>query len=86
MGIRKRLLVRFVRIALQLFAAYDPTYLNVLIFFPLTGGCSEGLDAFRFFFEDTEFKIGHMCHTGQLGNPIIIHKEFCQSSIIGLNV
>ena len=25
-------------------------HLNVLTFFPLTGGCSEGLDAFRFFF------------------------------------
>ena len=24
--------------------------LNVLTFSPLTGGCSEGLDAFRFFF------------------------------------
>ena len=24
---------------------------NVLTFSPLTGGCSEGLDAFRFFFE-----------------------------------
>ena len=32
-------------------AAYDPTaYLNVLTFFPLTRGCSEGLDVFRFFF------------------------------------
>ena len=28
------------------FAAYDPTQLNVLSFFPLPGGCSEGLDAF----------------------------------------
>ena len=26
-------------------------HLNVLTFSPLTGGCSEGLDAFRFFFE-----------------------------------
>ena len=25
--------------------------LNVLSFFPLTGGCSEGLDASRFFFQ-----------------------------------
>ena len=25
------------------------SHLNVLTFFPLTGGCSEGLDAFRFF-------------------------------------
>ena len=25
--------------------------LNVLTFSPLTGGCSEGLDAFRFFFK-----------------------------------
>ena len=25
--------------------------LNVLTFFPLTGGCSEGLGAFRFFFK-----------------------------------
>ena len=25
--------------------------LNVLTFFPLTGGCSEGLDASRFFFK-----------------------------------
>ena len=32
------------------FAAYDPTS-NVLTFSPLAGGCSEGLDAFRFFFE-----------------------------------
>ena len=24
------------------------------IFFPLTGGCSEGLDAFRFFFKQYE--------------------------------
>ena len=24
------------------------SHLNVLTFFPLTGGCSEGLDAFRF--------------------------------------
>ena len=28
-----------------------PPNLNVLTFSPLTGGCSEGLDAFRFFFE-----------------------------------
>ena len=27
------------------------SHLNVLTFFPLTGGCSEGLDAFRFFFK-----------------------------------
>ena len=27
------------------------SHLNVLIFPPLTGGCSEGLDAFSFFFE-----------------------------------
>ena len=26
-----------------------PSHLNVLTFFPLTGGCSEGLDAFRFY-------------------------------------
>ena len=26
------------------------SHLNVLTFFPLTGGCSEGLDAFIFFF------------------------------------
>ena len=26
------------------------SYLNVLAFPPLTGGCSEGLNAFRFFF------------------------------------
>ena len=30
---------------------YLCSLLNVLTFFPLTGGCSEGLDAFRFFFE-----------------------------------
>ena len=35
------------------FAAYDP-HLNVLTFPPLTGGCSEGLDAFRFFFQRTK--------------------------------
>ena len=28
------------------------SYLNVLPLFPPTGGCSEGLDAFRFFFKD----------------------------------
>ena len=27
------------------------SHLNVLTFFPLTGGCSEGLDAFIFFFK-----------------------------------
>ena len=27
------------------------SHLNVLAFFPLTGGCSEGLNAFRFFFQ-----------------------------------
>ena len=27
------------------------SHLNVLKFFPLTGGCSEGLDAFIFFFK-----------------------------------
>ena len=27
------------------------SHLNVLTFSPLTGGCSEGLDAFRFFFK-----------------------------------
>ena len=27
------------------------SHLNVLTFFPLTGGCSEGLGAFRFFFK-----------------------------------
>ena len=27
------------------------SYLNVLTFFPLTGGCSEGMGAFRLFFE-----------------------------------
>ena len=27
------------------------SYPNVLTFFPLTGRCSEGLDAFRFFFQ-----------------------------------
>ena len=29
------------------------SHLNVLTFFPLTGGCSEGLHAFRFFFKLT---------------------------------
>ena len=31
-----------------------PTVLNVLTFFPLNGGCSEGpcLDAFKFFFKN----------------------------------
>ena len=34
------------------FPAYDlPPKLNVSTFFPLTGGCSEGLEAFRFFFK-----------------------------------
>ena len=28
---------------------------NVLTFFPLTGGCSEGLDAFRFFLKHPEY-------------------------------
>ena len=32
--------------------SYDPT-LNVLTFLLLTGGCSEGLGAFRFFFKHT---------------------------------
>ena len=30
------------------------------IFFPLTGGCSKGLHAFRFFFEDRYSLIGNM--------------------------
>ena len=29
------------------------SHLNVLTFLPLSGGCSEGLDAFRFFFKQT---------------------------------
>ena len=32
--------------------------LNVLIFFSLTGGCSEDLDAFRFFFKHTQICSG----------------------------
>ena len=36
-------------------AAYDPTaHLNFLTFSPLTGGCSEGLDAFIFFLKKEE--------------------------------
>ena len=30
---------------------------NVLTFSPMTGGCSEGLDAFRFFLEHVSIKI-----------------------------
>ena len=41
--------------------AYDPTYLiNVLTFFPLPGGCSEGLDAFRFFFKQNVLSLQPM--------------------------
>ena len=29
------------------------SHLNALTFFPLTGGCSEGLEAFGFFFKQT---------------------------------
>ena len=31
--------------------SYYWSHLNVLTFFPLTGGCSEGLGAFRFYFK-----------------------------------
>ena len=33
------------------FSLNNDTTTNVLTFFPLTGGCSEGLGAFRFFFK-----------------------------------
>ena len=33
------------------------SHLNVLTFSPLTGGCSEGLDTFRFFFKHNPRKI-----------------------------
>ena len=33
------------------FAVYNPTPKRFDIFSPLTEGCSEGLDAFRFFFK-----------------------------------
>ena len=33
------------------------SYLNVLTCFPLTGGCSEGLDAFRCFFKNCSLQI-----------------------------
>ena len=37
-------------------------HLNVLAFFLLTGGCSEGLDAFRFLFKRYNIYIGFYIH------------------------
>ena len=34
------------------YAGTPESPLNVTTFFSLTGGCSEGLDAYRFFFEN----------------------------------
>ena len=42
-------------------------HLNVLTFSPLTGGCSEGLDAFRFF-----FKYYRRTSTGDAAKSIIV--------------
>ena len=36
-------------------------HLNILTFFPLTGGCSEGLDAFIFFYNKVTNPTFHIC-------------------------
>ena len=47
------------------FAAHDPTYKRFDIFPPLTEGCSEGLDAFNFFFKQQSTK-NRACRTAVL--------------------
>ena len=51
-------------------------------FFPLTGGCSEGLDAFRFFFKQTH------THTRTQLTIVtnIIEREFVATAILSFHV
>ena len=56
---------------------------NVLTFFPLTGGCSEGLDAFRFFFEQLNERPRLQCYCGLQYQPRLLN---CSNNIIGFNI
>ena len=53
---------------------YDPTQTT---FFPLTGGCSEGLDAFRFFFKHTQI------HTRYVNTSTVLSSVVLFMSILG---
>ena len=46
------------------------SHLYVLSFSPLTGGCSEGLDAFRFFFKHACTWFGELAYHNLLGDCI----------------
>ena len=55
-GTRLNAMKRFFCLSLQ---AMIPPNLNVFTFFLLTGGCSKGLDAFRFFFKNSTQRVAN---------------------------
>ena len=56
---------------------------NVLTFFPLTGGCSEGLDAFRFFFEQLNEGPRLQCYCRLQYQSRLLN---CSNNIIGFDI
>ena len=61
------------------------SHVNVLTFFPLTGGCSEGLGAFIFFFKQLLYvtKLSNICFHIQMYTSVDI--RYCKFGVLHIN-